>query len=581
MAQAAGGRPTALFKVAVALVVLALVAIGVSRFMGKDGGGGADKGPDISADSLAGSGPLAEAPDGQGATTVKEYTFTSGQRLPEVKGVSAYQPLQGDTPTVRMALNVWAGWAPLIHANEGFRPRKAWRAPGGKPFKLELVLIDDPVAMRDAYAAGNVHVGWATLDMLPLMMEGLSKDSRTMPRVYQQVDWSNGGDGIVCRSSVGTMNDLRGKTIVLAANSPSHYFALNALINAGLQPGDVQWKYTQDAFQAAAAFNADRSIACAVSWAPDIYNLAEVQGNKLMVTTKTANKLIADVWFARADFAKDHPTIVEGLVRGIFDSVELLKSQEEKQKVAQWMADGFSLPASDALGMLGDAHWTNYAENRDFFLNQNNPTNFERTWNTAYYLYRRIGQIQGNKVEFDQVMDFSIIQKLGNEAKYANQRNEYNVQFTPGSATVIAEQPSILTKTIVINFFPNSWDLDHRVTKVVDGKAREELYDPNAQNLVEEIGALSGQFGAARIVIEGHSDGSMKGQVPKSFVQELSLNRANAVKEAVLKRFPELDPNQFATVGMAWDVPADSTDPNNHGKNRRVEVKVYPAEAVQ
>ena len=29
--------------------------------------------------------------------------------------------------------------------------------------------------------------------------------------------------------------------------------------------------------------------------------------------------------------------------------------------------------------MLGDAHSTNYAENRDFFLNQNNPTNFERT----------------------------------------------------------------------------------------------------------------------------------------------------------------------------------------------------------
>ena len=38
------------------------------------------------------------------------------------------------------------------------------QAPGGKPFKVELVLIDDPVAMRDAYATGNVHIGWATLD---------------------------------------------------------------------------------------------------------------------------------------------------------------------------------------------------------------------------------------------------------------------------------------------------------------------------------------------------------------------------------------------------------------------------------
>ncbi len=43
--------------------------------------------------------------------------------------------------------------------------------------------------------------------------------------------------------------------------------------------------------------------------------------------------------------------------------------------------------------MLGDAHSTNYAENREFFLNQNNPTNFERTWNTAYFLYRKIGSV--------------------------------------------------------------------------------------------------------------------------------------------------------------------------------------------
>ena len=57
------------------------------------------------------------------------------------------------------------------------------------------------------------------------------------------------------------------------------------------------------------------------------------------------------------------------------------------------MAAGYSIPESDALSMLGDAHCTNYAENREFFLNQNNPTNFERTWNTAYYLYKRIGAV--------------------------------------------------------------------------------------------------------------------------------------------------------------------------------------------
>ena len=152
-----------------------------------------------------------------------------------------------------------------------------------------------------------------------------------------------------------------------------------------------------------------------------------------MVTTATANKLIADVWFARADFAKDNPDIMEGLVRGIFDAMQDLKAQDAKQNVAKLMATGYSIPESDALGMLGDAHSTNYAENRDFFLNQNNPTNFERTWNTAYFLYKKIGAVT-QQTPFDQVMDFSVIQKLGSEAKYASQKNEYDVQFAPTSA---------------------------------------------------------------------------------------------------------------------------------------------------
>ncbi len=573
--MAEGGRPRPAFFGAVLLVVVGLVALGLYRFgvldslIGKPGGG--DSGVELP------TGAGVEAPDAQGITTVKEYNYVPGQRLPEVKGVSNYKPMAANT--VRMALNVWAGWAPLIYANNGLKPGKVWKDGAGKDFKLELVLIDDPVAMRDAYAAGDIHIGWATLDMLPLMLDGLKKDSRTMPRVFQQVDFSNGGDGIVVRENIRTVTDLRGKTIVLAQNSPSQFFALNALINGGLQPGDVEFKYTQDAFQAAAAFNADKSVAAVVSWAPDIYNLSKVKGNKLLVTTATANKLIADIWFARADFAKDHPAVIEGLVRGIFDGMESLKVQEAKQKVAKLMAAGFSIPETDALSMLGDAHSTNFAENKDFFLNQNNPANFERLWNTAYYLYRKIGAV-GAPVTFDQVMDFSVIKTLEAEPKYASQKNEYQVQFAPTTAAKVqGESEEILTKTVVIHFYANSWDLKKMVVKTVDGKEKQELYDPNIDFVVEEVGKLAGQYGAARIVIEGHTDGSMKGNVPAALVQELSLNRANAVKEALVRKFPSLQPNQFLAAGKGWDRPADPGDPGNHAKNRRVEIKVYPAEA--
>jgi NitT/TauT family transport system substrate-binding protein len=571
----ANGQPRPAFYVAVLLVVLGLVGLALWRYGAI---GPKNQAGQISSDELKQMQKGAEAPDASGITTVKEYNYVAAAKLPEVKGISSYTPMADRT--VRFAINVWAGWSPIIYANNGFKAGKVWKSPGGKDFKVELVLIDDPVAMRDAFAAGNIQVGWATLDMIPLFMEGLRKDSRVMPRVYQQVDWSNGGDGIVVRDSIETMADLRGKTVVLAQNSPSHFFVLNALINSGVQPAEVEFKFTQDAFQAAAAFNADKRLAGAVSWAPDIYNLEKVKGNKIIVTTATANKLIADVWFARADFAKDNPDIMEGIVRGIFDAMVDLKQQEAKQKVAKLMATGYSIPEGDALGMLGDAHSTNYAENRDFFLNQNSPTNFERTWNTAYFLYKKINAVS-QQTPFDQVMDFSVIQKLASEPKYASQKNEYDVQFAPATAGAVqGEKEEILTKTVVIHFFPNSWDLNKKVTRTGDnGKDTEELYDPNVQFVVEEVGKLAGQYGAARIVIEGHTDGSMRGQVPKSLVQELSLNRANSVKEAIVRRFPTLQPNQFSTAGIGWDRPADSSDAENNAKNRRVEIKVYPAEA--
>src|ERR687897_1629766 len=315
------GQPRPAFYVAVLLVVLGLVGLALWRYgaIGPKTGTG-----QFTADELAKMKTGAEAADTSGITTVKEYNYVPSAKLPEVKGISSYTPMADRT--VRFAINVWAGWGPIIYANNGFKPGKVWKTPGGQDFRVELVLIDDPIAMRDAYAAGNLHVGWATLDMVPLFLEGLRKDSRVMPRIYQQVDWSNGGDGIVVRESIKTMADLRGKTVVLAQNSPSHFFILNALINAGVQPAEVQFKFTQDAFQAAAAFNADKSISGVVSWAPDIYNLEKAKGNRLLVTTATANKLIADVWFARADFAKDNPDIIEGIVRGIFDGMIELKS---------------------------------------------------------------------------------------------------------------------------------------------------------------------------------------------------------------------------------------------------------------
>ena len=143
------GRPTTVFYLAVFAVVGGLV-----YFAALKGGmfgeprpadvSEARKETDLDPDkiNIGGAGSAEAASSDDLVTTVKEYEYVPAERLPPVKGTAAYKPLEDNT--VRFALNVWAGWAPIIHANEGFQPKKIWKTPDGKAFKVHLILAGQP-----------------------------------------------------------------------------------------------------------------------------------------------------------------------------------------------------------------------------------------------------------------------------------------------------------------------------------------------------------------------------------------------------------------------------------------------------
>src|SRR5262249_8657030 len=151
-------QPKGGFYIAVGVVVLALLAFALYRsdlIAPKPVAPGAGGGAVAKIDAKEVAQPAESSHDTASPTTVNEYHFKPAENLPTVKGRAAYKPLVNDT--VRFALNIWAGWAPIVLANNGFKAGHEWTAPGGKKFKVDLVLIDNPVAMRDAYAAGEVH----------------------------------------------------------------------------------------------------------------------------------------------------------------------------------------------------------------------------------------------------------------------------------------------------------------------------------------------------------------------------------------------------------------------------------------
>ncbi|MFZ2961105.1 MAG: phosphate ABC transporter substrate-binding/OmpA family protein [Candidatus Ozemobacteraceae bacterium] len=518
----------------------------------------------------------AEAPDTKSITTSKEYKFVPQETLPPVKGTSGYK-WDDKNKTVVFPINVWIGWLPIVAANHGFAPNEESIFFKKFGFKVDLKLIDDPVAARDSFAAGNSHILWGTLDMMALFAPELMKDSRTAPRIFQQIDWSNGGDGIVVRTRIKSVADLKGKTIVYAQNSPSQYFICNLLINAGIKLDQVTHKYTATAFDAAAAFVADKSIDACVSWAPDIYNIPEkVAGTRLLTTTSEANKLIADVWAVRADFARDKPEIVKGLVAGIFEGMDLCKNPTSKALAFQWMADGYGMKVEDVKSMENDAHSTNFGENKEFFLNANNPTNFERTWKNIATIYKEAGLL-ANAAPFEQVMDFSPLQAFEKDGTFKHQLDEYVSKFVPTSYKKISAEAPIITQTVRINFYPNSANIFEPAHDDIGRPLPNSLYDSNIDATLEKVARLVGAYERAMIAITGHTDSSMKGKVPDQVVKDLSNDRATAVKEALVKKF-KFDPNKFVAEGKGWESPADANDPLNQAMNRRVEISVYPPE---
>ncbi len=451
---------------------------------------------------------------------------------------------------------------------------------------MDLLNIFKNYLMTQALVHGKTPILWGTVDMMALFSSELLLGPR--PKVFLQVDWSNGGDGIVVRSArVQSANDLRGKTVVLCPFSPSHYYLLTVLRAAGLDPKDVKLRFTKTAYMAAKAFADDPSIDAVVSFSPDIYKLADArpQEMKLLSTTGDAKRLIADVFAVREDFAKAHPEVVNGLVQGILEGLEF--TQKNPDEVAKLLFDGFSkfgiASVDDVKGMLKDAHLTNHAENLRFFADPKNPTSFARIYDDAVSLYKGYGALE-NALPASAVADPAPLQQPPLLERYKGQKDEYSQ-----GPTLTAEAKAKLADRKVKGTV---------VTMIVYFDAAKETFDKTSEEVaraLEEVAKLSGKFGGAAVLIEGYTDPVGAGlvdlekrrndnpQVPKVIaarakrLEAFPKQRAEFVSRELSERYG-LEPERFVVKGCGGAKPITQS-PDERWKNRRVEVTIIPVEA--
>jgi NitT/TauT family transport system substrate-binding protein len=216
----------------------------------------------------------------------------------------------------------------------------------------------------------------------------------------------------------------------------------------------------------------------------------------------------------------------------------------------------------------GDAHLSNYRENYNFFLDPMNPSSFEIVWSRASTIYQSLGAIDA-PVASAKVKASKVIAAMAEEYKDVPDLSQPVFRANAFFKTAEAESGEILTKAVIVSFEPNKAVLN-------------PTYDPTIPTVLEDIGKLAGSFGNAYIVIEGNTDSSRKGVVPGDLVRQLSYDRADAVRKAIIEKY-KFDPNKFKVIGNGWENPVagmtDSSNPEHNRRNRRVEVKVYPLES--
>jgi NitT/TauT family transport system substrate-binding protein len=464
------------------------------------------------------------------------------------------------TRPLRVGIVTWGGYAGGILANKGFKSSEESEFFTKYGLKVEMVVIDDFPASRDAFKAGGdkggVDVLWSTVDAFALEYSGLKA---MRPVAFLQYDWSYGGDAIAVGPGIEKANDLKGKKICVAEDTPSHFFLLYVLAKAGLKPSDVQFVFTSGSPDSANLFKAGKCDAT-VAWSPDPQNAVKVvQGSKILMSTKTANRIIADIFITSGDFASKYPNTLRafsaGWLKGVADA------NGNPDPAIDLMAKNFKDTSREvAAGMFSDVELPNYSDNRQFFeVDGVSDFGYDYLFKTASETWFKLGKIKEKADPLDTRMN-SFIREVVSE--FPNWKNELTKPpVPPGKCTT---NPAALISMVNINFETNRFEIT-----------------PALASAIKEFADTVHDFGGACIRVTGHTDDV--GNPARNRI--LSQRRAESVVNEVETRYNIPAARFIEIIGMGSDVPVSPTPrecqrsmttPACRALQRRTEIQVIP-----
>ncbi len=485
----------------------------------------------------------------------------------------------------RVYVITWGGDVSLVYGvQEGL-----FRQAG---VDISLSLENDFAKQVQAVLDGKTPYLRGTMGMINAAAE-VFKAAGTDLVVIVQLTWSAGGDTMTVRPSIRTPNDLKGKTIALQVYGPHMDYLSNILNNAGIRPAQVTLRWLKELtlptydtqgslVDAVSAFAADENIDAVMAISPDALKLTSngtvgtgaegsVKGARMLLSTKTASRIIADVYAVRKDYFDTHRAEVQKFVHAVLRSqeglTELLANKTSQQaKYRQILAKSADLllgapqATADIESMLGDCEFVFHTGNVAFFTGVG----------TTRTLTTLTEEIQPAFIEMGLMTRRVSLQSAGWDynqlaAGLKNTRAVAAPKFDPARAQQAVE------KQLAVE--PGAWETEGTLFVI------EIAFDPNQSVFAEDRYAhdyqkalqIAQTYGGALVVIEGHSDplgilqAQQKGERTevldqmRQVAKNLSLARANSVRSSFIQYSKEhgihIDPSQFIAIGRGVEGP--------------------------
>ncbi len=423
------------------------------------------------------------------------------------------------TPT-RVPFILWGGDMATFYGNRGTRTLEG-SVFARHGLNVELVRGDDFAQQVEDYESGRSPYLRGTFRMVGMVMGELCDSPDTCPLPVLQMTWS-AGDHMVARGEITDLKSLKGKTGAIQKGGPHVGMMDDILRDANLTWDDIDvvWKDNVTGEDSPVSeFRSNENVDFAFAITPDMFGLTggldstgsgaegTVKGARVAVSTAERSYTIADMYFVRPDYYRDHAADVQKFAVAYLESVEQVidlkktyeasGSDEYLQLLAltQSIYGEADIPTlEDAHGLISDCNFVGHPGNVSFFTDDKNPRGFEvfvkRSNDLAVgqgYAKKRV-TLDPSPLDWTSTAFTSVLTKTSSTRAPRFQAEAVQEEIEALDAGGRLDDNTILSFTI-------SFEANQTVFSAA--QYREE-YDKAVE--------LLGQYGNAVLVIRGHAD---------------------------------------------------------------------------